>query len=259
MFVNKEYRPLTIESFGVTDKGKKRLVNEDGFVINERLGLYLVVDGMGGNDAGMIAGKTVLNALQSQLESFVHKAAQGDLDLAQYAKSYLTDALAYVNSILYEMNVFRGYAEGSGMGAVVSGIWWIASANLALVFHVGDSRVYLFRESQLEQLTVDHTMYQLWKMKGGAGAPPPRNVIFRALGARKELEVDIKRMELVKDDVALICSDGLTNMVDSEALNRLFECHALQDEGDGLSRTLVARALDNGGLDNITAVTLRVA
>ena len=247
--------PSEISAFGATDLGQKRRVNEDGFVINERMGLSLVVDGMGGHDDGVIATQMILNNFQAKLDCYFHKGFPKQYPYGE-ARAFLADVIEHVNTSVYKNNIDRGYGEGTGMGAVIAGLWWVEPGKRAIVFHVGDSRLYLFRKGDLTQLTVDHTMYQLWKMRGEFGHPPPSNIVFRALGPRKNVVPDIQLMDFVQDDVILLCSDGLSSVVSQAEIAAMMTEHS----GDlsSLPQELIAQANAKGGPDNITAVVVSV-
>ncbi len=244
-----------ILAFGATDRGQKRRVNEDGFVVNERMGLSLVVDGMGGHDDGVIATQMIINNFQAKLDHFFHKNFPKRYPFSE-ARTFLADVIDHVNASVYKSNLDRGYGEGAGMGAVIAGLWWVEPGKRAMVFHVGDSRLYLYRKGELTQITADHTMYQLWKMRGEFGNPPPSNIVFRALGPRKDVVPDIQLMEFIEGDLVLLCSDGLSNVLSPEELGETLSDY----KGDlsELPQQLIGQANDKGGPDNITVVVVSV-
>ena len=243
-------------AFGKTDRGLVRPVNEDGYVINERLGLYLVVDGMGGHVNGVIATQMIVNLFQSQLELFIHRLpTNGDITDSDYAE-YLDHVIVQVNSALYEKNKSRGDTSGQGMGAVVAGLWWIEPGRRALVFHVGDSRLYRYRQQELTQLTVDHSVYQLWLMRGGEGEPPSRSAVFRAIGPHPEVVADIQLVDFDPQDKLLLCSDGLSNMLSDEELAIMVANANSTQTLEALPGELIRQANTRGGHDNITALVV---
>lgn len=163
-------------------------------------------------------------------------------------------ALEQANQHLHDLNQQRGFPEGQGMGTTIAGFWLPESVNhQGIVFYIGDSRVYLYRDHKLQQLTRDHTLYQYWKDHGQIGPPPARNIIFRSLGPAAQVTADIQLQVLHPDDVLLICSDGLNAMVPDPwiemALNQA-EPGRLQTTCEGL----IEQANAQGGIDNITVV-----
>ncbi len=169
-------------------------------------------------------------------------------------------ALEHANQHLHTLNKQRGFPEGQGMGTTIAGLWLPESLHhQAIIFHIGDSRIYLYRSHKLQQLTRDHTLYQYWKDHGRIGPPPARNIIFRSMGPASQVTADIQLQVLQPDDVILICSDGLNAMVsDTEIETALHQVH--QAESTHLQTTceeLVAQANAQGGIDNITLVLAR--
>jgi protein phosphatase len=142
------------------------------------------------------------------------------------------------------------------MGTTVVGMLPTVEPGRMVLFNVGDSRVYRFRDAELSQLTRDHTLYQEWLDGGGQGDNPPRNVITRAIGPKARVENDVGLQLLVPGDLVLVCSDGLTGMVAdpeiSETLVRLD-----QATPDDICRALVDFANERGGKDNITVIVGR--
>ena len=257
--LGKQSSCLNIEAVAATDKGKVRLANEDGYVMNERLGLYFVVDGMGGHKHGTLAAQLVMENMQTKLEKALHQQQPVSASSSQMLLHHVECVLANVNAMLYEANVERGYGEGVGMGAVISGVLLCAAQQQAIIFNIGDSRVYLKRGAQFRRMTTDHTIYELWKAKGQPGVPPPKNFIFRALGPRKDVNADVQVVDCEADDVFLLCSDGLSNMVaDAELAQTLATNLSAPGEFSALPRALIEQALVRGGPDNITAMALRL-
>lgn len=170
------------------------------------------------------------------------------------AAMIIVAALEQANQHLHKSNQQRGFPEGQGMGTTIAGIWQPEPSDpQAIVFHIGDSRIYLYRNRKLQQLSQDHTLYQYWKDHGQVGSPPARNIIFRSLGPASQVTADIQLQVLEPDDVILICSDGLNAMVpDNEIETALHKADPTRLQT--ICEELVAQANAQGGIDNITLI-----
>jgi len=256
-----------VEIVGCSDIGLRRTLNEDGFSIDSSLGLAVVADGMGGHAAGEVASRTAIDAIVESLadvQAFASRGcaagrgdgkpralAPGEVDLV------VSSAVVAANRRIFEMNQARGFGEGAGMGTTVVGLWFVGDARRVVVFNVGDSRAYRFRDGRLEQLSCDHTAFEQWRREGEAGPRPGRNLLLRAVGPWPSVDVDLIADEPRSDDLFLLCSDGLTAMVDDADIeHRLVQ--GWPDGLDGLCRDLVEMAKRNGGLDNVTVVCARI-
>ncbi len=168
-------------------------------------------------------------------------------------------AVQDTNTQVNQLNQEKGFSEGSGMGSTLVGIW-IPEVKLApdgpirsVVFHVGDSRLYLHRNGQFRAVTRDHSMYQQWIDFGGRGKPPAQNIILQAMGPTPYVAPDVTQLDLQSGDLLLLCSDGLTGMVADEQLKEILDgAHA--DNLDQICDTMVEQARNNGGKDNITVI-----
>lgn len=274
---------LYLQAAGVSDVGRKRVLNEDYFCIDEALRLLLVADGMGGHATGEVASREAIETLRTYLHDHYEIAntaypeqpqhadadatlkdlpvleSESDQDRTQKylpnsAVPILVAALDHTNQHLHALNKQRGYPEGQGMGTTVAGLWLPEPLkHEAIIFHIGDSRIYLYRKHALQQLTRDHTLYQYWKDHGQLGPSPARNIIYRSLGPTAQVGADIQLQPLCPQDLILVCSDGLSGMVpDSwiEAALHQLECNRLQTKCDELA----ALANAQGGVDNITLI-----
>ncbi|TXK85693.1 Stp1/IreP family PP2C-type Ser/Thr phosphatase [Paenibacillus sp. N3.4] len=232
-----------------TDIGKVRLVNEDRAAIHHELNglsLAIVADGMGGHQAGDIASTMAIEVIEAQLQ-----AIHGGMS-AEACKQVLKEAIEKANEKIYE---FASQQENyHGMGTTVVAI--IASQELLIIGHIGDSRAYKITSESITQLTEDHSLvYEL--VKNGqitieeADHHPRRNWITRALGTEPGVEVDLYEFTWRPEETILICTDGLSGLVDaSEILKILHTNNKLEDAADQLIRS----ALDAGGDDNVTVV-----
>jgi protein phosphatase len=246
----------------LTDVGRKRKGNEDSLIVNPEQGLFVVADGMGGHAAGEVASKVAVDSINE----FVCLTGGDDeitwpfgLDEGiSYDGNRLKTAVRYANRKVLE--AVKEKAEYEGMAttvaaALVDG----ATVNLA---HVGDSRVYLFRDGELSQLTSDHSWVNEQLQSGvismdQARSHPLRNVVTRALGGRADLQVDMQCHTMQPGDLLLMCSDGLTTMVpDSEIARVLGEANG---DIQAAAARLLAEANARGGEDNTTVVLLQFA
>jgi protein phosphatase len=233
-----------IDSAGSTDAGRKRRRNEDSFVQDPPL--FAVADGMGGAQAGEVASRLAAAAFRE-----FHDA--DDLDPEERVAAIIQEA----NRRIYERA--RSDAQASGMGTTITAA--LVSGSGVAVGHVGDSRAYRLREGHLEQLTEDHSLVADLVRSGRltpeeADTHPQRSVITRALGTDPEVDVDTFTVEAEPGDVFLLCSDGLTTMVDDEDVSRTV---AGADTLEQAAKALVKAANRAGGEDNITVVLFKLA
>jgi serine/threonine protein phosphatase PrpC len=268
---------------GRTDVGLVRTLNEDHFCIDPDLRLLVVADGMGGHDDGEVASERVIDSLCLSLGELVTCFApfvpeeEDDEDADDTAPwppvapavppssadrsvmslsgiEIVTEALRRANEELNGFNRVAGYRDGSGMGSTVVGLWMPTDADRPVMFHVGDSRAYVFRRQRLRQLTQDHTLHQQWLNMGGRGVEPPRNIILQAIGPKDEVEPDVHYHDLVDGDIMLFCSDGLTGMVSEETISGILGDITGPADLEGACRMLVDAAKHYGGRDNVTAI-----
>lgn len=224
-----------------TDVGLTRTQNEDSYVAGG--GLYAVCDGMGGARAGEVASDSACRHLLSLVDG-----SGRDEDLVDAVQAANRDVL----------NQSRRDPALKGMGSTLTAALW--EGRDLLIGHVGDSRAYLFRDDRLEQLTEDHSVVGEMERDGRltpaeAERHPYRSILTRAVGTEDRVEADIRRIAAQPGDRLLLCTDGLTGMLDDEDISRILE------EGVSPAATaesLVAAALEGGGEDNITVVVLDV-
>jgi protein phosphatase len=244
---------MKIRSAGSTHVGRVRNSNEDHFGVFDDVALYVVADGMGGHAAGEVAS---LMAVQTVRDAFLEAASDGTLPSGrEYDPSRrLVWAIEQANQRIYTAGVENQAL--AGMGTTVVAVW--VDSDAAYVAHVGDSRVYRLRGTTLEQVTADHSLINDYLSRGimtpdEAASHPMKHVLIRALGTAPSVSVDIQRIVLQPDDLFLLCSDGLSNVVP------LKELAALLSKPDrtnlsAQSEALIDAANRHGGLDNITAV-----
>jgi len=236
---------VPIGSYAVaSDTGRRRRRNEDNYVVAPPL--FAVADGMGGAQAGEVASQLAASALEAGDSDGLHGVEQIDA-LIQEANRNIYDRASTDPS-------------ASGMGTTMT-VAVVDGMNVA-IGHVGDSRAYLVRGEQMEQLTEDHSLVNELLKTGKlseeeAQIHPQRSVITRAVGTDPDVDVDGFTIEAEEGDVFLICSDGLSDMVEDEEILELV--HANRDDLDKAVKALVAAANRGGGEDNITAVAFRIS
>jgi protein phosphatase len=226
-----------------TDTGRQRNANEDSHLI--RAPLFVVADGMGGAQAGEVASKAAA-------ESFA-----GELPEAP-PERLLEETIEGANRTIHELA--RKDPSLAGMGTTTTAVIVDLEAEEVAIGHVGDSRAYRLRGNKLEQLTRDHSLVEEMRRKGQltdaqAEDHPQRSINTRALGPEPEVQVDVQTVPVQDGDVILICSDGLTTMLDDETISRIL---ARATSLQAAVRALVDEANRAGGRDNITVVAFRL-
>ena len=227
-----------------SDTGRRRLRNEDNYVVAPPL--FAVADGMGGAQAGEVASRLAASALEG-----------GDSDRLQGLER-LDALIQEANRRIYDRATTDPSASGMGTTMTVA----LVEGMTVAIGHVGDSRAYLVRGEHMEQLTEDHSLVNELLKTGKlseeeAQVHPQRSVITRAVGTDPDVDVDAFTIDSEEDDVFLLCSDGLTDMVEDEEILELVHEH--RDNLDKAVQALVAAANRGGGDDNITAVAFRIS
>jgi protein phosphatase len=250
---------------GSTDVGRKRDHNEDNLLIEPKLALFVVADGMGGHNAGEIASALAAKSIQNfflatesddSVSESVQLAVPADADRTPAARRLAT-CIRKANRDVFEIS--STVPKHRGMGSTVVAAHYEAEAETLHVAHVGDSRAYRVRAGHIDQLTRDHSLVNdALAMKPDLTpkelARLPHNIITRALGMTPNVEVDLHSFPVERGDVYLLCSDGLTGMVSDE---QILDLVSMTDELGELCELLVALANDAGGTDNITVLVLR--
>jgi protein phosphatase len=250
---------MRVESGHISDIGRKRKANEDNFCVNDEEGLYVVADGMGGHAAGEVASQLAVETM----EEFI-KLTNTNQDITwpfgidenlSLNGNRLKTSIRFANRRVLEKTRERADYEGMATTVVAA----LIGRDLADIAHVGDSRLYLVREGKLRRLTDDHSWVNEQILSGvidseQARTHPLRNVVTRALGGKEELEVDTQVLELQDMDLLLLCSDGLTSMLNDEEILRIILTDG-HDKQRAL-RGLIEAANKSGGEDNTTAVLL---
>ncbi len=226
-----------------TDTGRQRNANEDSLFL--RSPVFVVADGMGGAQAGEVASKAAAESFDRELP-------------AAPPERVLTETIEAANRTIHERA--RQDPELTGMGTTTTAMIVDLASEEVAIGHVGDSRAYRLRAGKLERLTRDHSLVEEMRRKGQltdaqAEDHPQRSIITRALGPEPEVKVDVQTVPAQAGDVFLICSDGLTTMLDDDHIARLL---ARASSMEAAVRALVDEANRAGGRDNITVVAFRL-
>ncbi len=238
---------------GRTDVGKVRQGNEDALFADERAGVFLVADGMGGHVAGEVASQIVTETVGPAMARAVQEGLSGDA-LEKRALELIAEANRAI------LKRAESEPDKRGMGTTLT-LLALAPDGAYLMSQVGDSRGYLFRDGQLRQVTRDHTVVQQ-QVDRGALTPtqardhPLSHILTRALGTETAVQADTYRDAARPGDVFLLCSDGLTGMVTDERIAEILSQPA--EELGPIAEALIDAANQAGGLDNITALVVRV-
>ncbi|HET9932950.1 MAG TPA: Stp1/IreP family PP2C-type Ser/Thr phosphatase [Polyangiaceae bacterium] len=246
---------------GITDVGLQRDHNEDSFAILKEHALYIVADGMGGHRAGDVASRLATEAI---VDFFRTTATEDftwpfhfDARLSEEENRLLTGIKIANRQIIDRSNRSREY---QGMGTTVVGALFNGKRGKMYIGHVGDSRAYRVRNGQIVQMTRDHSLVNDYllampELTEEQRSELPKNVITRALGMQDQVAVDLQGDDAQIGDVYVLCSDGLSGMIDDAEI-----CHVVNSSHDleEACRRLVALANEHGGEDNITALIVRV-
>ena len=245
---------------GVSDAGRIREHNEDTIGTDADIGLVVLADGMGGYKAGEVASGIAVRTVMSLLKEAVEREdlAQRDPESGLSRPGILLrDAIHRANKVIYQTARTQANCEGMGT-TVVAGLFFDDKLTIA---HVGDSRLYRLRGTEFRQVTQDHSLLQELVSRGfytpeEAQRAAAKNYVTRALGVEPTVEVDVTEIPVDKDDVFLLCSDGLSDMVDDDDIQLTISTFGANLRT--LARQLVLLGNDNGGRDNISIVLVKV-
>lgn len=240
-----------MRSFSITDVGEKRQINQDYVFCEENSigglpNLFIVADGMGGHNAGDYASRFSVEVFTERIRTNQLKTPIG----------MISDALQYTNDLLLEEANAKNDLQGMGTTFVVATI----IESVLYVANVGDSRLYVLREG-IKQITEDHSLVEEMVKTGEIERKdvrfhPNKNIITRALGAGSAVTPDYFEVELTEGDIVLMCSDGLSNMMDDKDIMDIAQ--AYPEDLEMMAGTLVQKANENGGKDNISIVLVKL-
>ncbi|MBX5459950.1 MAG: Stp1/IreP family PP2C-type Ser/Thr phosphatase [Steroidobacteraceae bacterium] len=249
-----------IRCVGVTDTGKVREHNEDTIATDPDIGLLVLADGMGGYNAGEVASgiavKTVMNLIREQVEREDLSVLDRESGMSR-PSIILRDAIHRANKIIYQTARSQPQCEGMGT-TIVAALFY---DNKVSVAHVGDSRMYRLRGGRFEQVTMDHSLLQELVDRGFYSAEEAqraanKNYVTRALGVEPNVEVELQEQPVQKGDVYVLCSDGLSDMVEDDDIHLTITTFGANL--DTVAKQLIQLANDNGGRDNVSAVMAQV-
>lgn len=240
---------MMIKTFSITDIGRKRKLNQDYVYTSEAAvgklpNLFVVADGMGGHKAGDYASRCAIETMVEVAESTKETGPVAILE----------QAIQKANDVVIDRAESDEALNGMGTTVVAATI----DGDEMCVANVGDSRLYIVGNREIKQITRDHSLVEEMVRMGGikreqARSHPDKNIITRAVGAQHSLEIDFFKVKLEKGDLVLMCTDGLTNMLEDEEIRMI-----LQGQRDLVEKaeSLVNAANNNGGKDNITVVLI---
>lgn len=234
-----------------TDPGKVRESNQDAYATGELpdgVAWAVVCDGMGGASGGNVAATTAVKIISEQITSAYRASMRG-----KSIKNLLVSAINAANISVFDLA--QGNEKLSGMGTTV--VCAVVTDQVAYIAHAGDSRAYMLSDGKLNQLTRDHSVVQEMVETGKitqtqAKSHPNKNIITRAVGVHPEIRVDFYEQPMAQNDILLLCTDGLTNFVETEEIGNITQDGTYYE----FAEQLVSKALENGGGDNVTVVTL---
>lgn len=255
-----------MRSAGKSDIGLVRKINEDEFLclrLNDLLNLensgadlYLciVADGMGGRNAGEVASSMAVHEVVEFIkEKYINVLLEKEVS-EEKIFDLIREAIYFSNDSIYKKSLLN--SDLTGMGTTLSMI--LIKDNNLFYGHVGDSRIYIIRKNEITKLTEDHSLVAELVKQGTikpeeADSHPQKNIITRALGTEYNIEADVGKYEMIDDDYILLCSDGLSNLInDSE----IMEIVLSTDDVNQTCDNLINKAKENGGFDNITVVVI---
>jgi len=244
---------VTVESWGITDIGLVRKNNEDVWAQIEGYEFFILADGMGGHQAGEVAAKEAVEALSRIVQQKFREKPTEQYSINEL-KELIYHSVIDVNSVVYSIGSSDDALRGMG-----TTLCCLTVTSGGVVYgHVGDSRIYRVRDGQLTQLTEDHTLSAPYfdnKADSPETAIKYKNFLTRTIGNDPLTVPDVEMAEIYQGDIYLLCSDGLTDMLANEDIQRvLITAPTMQDA----AQNLVTEAKVNGGIDNITVVVLKI-
>lgn len=237
-----------MKSVGISDQGLIRHRNEDNFLIEEPRGLFVVCDGMGGHKSGHVASNLAIEIIAEQTKNLKSKEIINLID----------EIIIKANRKIWEIG--QSDPECHEMGTTITAA--IIDNDKLYISHIGDSRLYIIREDKIRQVTKDHTLAEQMIENGLLEENELSNVSYshiltRALGIAEDIEIDHYIETLLDDDIILLCTDGLSDMLSDEDILTIILSSANEDI-EKIAQQLVDKALEKGGHDNITLILIRM-
>lgn len=240
-----------MRAFASTDVGKMREMNQDNYYISgnqDKFKLYIVADGMGGYKGGEVASAIAIASAKSYIENNFDKIEHDKINIQKLVRS----AMEYANMIVYEKSKENEALTGMGTTLEICLIY----SNRVYIGHVGDSRIYRIRKTFIRKITTDHSYVETLVKDGTitreeAVTHPKKNMLMKAIGCSSYVEPDIMVKGFEKEDILVMTSDGLTNMVTDEEIYNI-----VKENVTTATKKLVEKANEHGGYDNITVVVI---
>ena len=240
-----------MRAFAQTDIGQVREINQDYYYISQddtNLKLYILADGMGGYNGGEIASNLATNSAKNYIESNFEKTEKTKEKIQKLIK----DAIEYANFVVFEKSKQEKELEGMGTTLEVCLIY----NNRAYIGHIGDSRIYRIRKDLIRRITTDHSYVEQLIKEGTitrkeARNHPKKNILTKALGCSPYVEPDVMVKKFIENDIIVMTSDGLTNMVENIEIYNI-----IKNDINNATSNLIKRANEQGGYDNITVVII---
>jgi len=250
----------TLQIVRLTDVGLKRDHNEDAIASDAEIGLVVLADGMGGYRAGEVASEIAVLTIVAELKEAMLELEPGQIDPVtdmQAESLLIADAVQKANASIYQVS--QDQPQCAGMGTTL--VMGMFTNNKLLVGHIGDSRMYCLRDDVLTRLTEDHSLLQE-QLNSGLITPEQartsanKNLVTRALGVDPEVDLELNEFDVEVGDIYLLCSDGLTDMMDDEEIHATLK--SLHTNLELAANHLIQLANDNGGADNISVILVRI-
>ena len=241
-----------MQIFAKSDIGRERKLNEDSYYSSkpeDKLKLFILADGMGGYNGGEVASSLAVEAVRKYIEKNYSEEIKDDETLVRL----LCEAEKYANNVVRRKSMDN--KELAEMGTTLDTV--LIKDNKMYVSHVGDSRIYRIRKCYMRKISKDHSYVEKLVedgkiSKSEAQHHPKKNMLIKAIGTTDELEPDGYVKTFLKDDILLMCSDGLTNMIKEDDILNI-----IKDDINTAVENLVEKANDNGGFDNITVIIVK--
>ncbi len=250
---------IKVQAAGFSDIGKIRKANEDCFLLNEPMGLFVVADGMGGHRGGDVASRLAVETIETHLASAVEQPSEANAPLDENLLHSATDRLRQ-SIYLANQKIYQQSAENAacrGMGTTVSALLLVG--NSMITANVGDSPIYLLRNGEIENLYTPHTLLHERKkipksMEGRFSDGKLAHILTRAVGIRADVGIDYVETQCFDEDIVVLCSDGLSGKLSRNEIRDL----VYQNDSEAACKKLTDLANQRGGEDNITVVVVRI-
>jgi protein phosphatase len=249
-----------IQIFGTTDTGRVRQNNEDSIGYDSALGLLVLADGMGGHLGGEVASQVSVDTIVESVQHSLPSINSGEIDPSTgftLESVCIQEAIELANDVIYRRSNEEPELRGMGTTIVVL-LFYDNRFSLA---HIGDSRCYRFRGEKMEQITKDHSLLQELVDRGfytpeEAKKSLNKNLVTKALGIDPTITPDLQEELVMKNDIYLLCSDGLSDLVEDEFISLTIK--RFSDNLEEAAKQLISKANQNGGKDNISVILCRI-